>query len=53
MTDLPPPEPPASIAEPVVDTSPASPGRAAVTYGILFLALAALLTFFALRFVRR
>jgi len=50
MTDSPSPEPPASITEPVVDTSPAAPERTAVTYGILFLVLAALLAFFAFRF---
>ena len=49
MTDSPHTEPPVSITEPVVDTSPAAPERTAVTYGILFLVLAALLFFFARR----
>ena len=49
MTDTPNSEPPASIAEPVVDTSPAAPERTAVTWGILLLVLAALIAFFVQR----
>ena len=52
-----PPEPPALPAapavEPLVDTTPATPERTGVTYGILFVVLAALTAFFVVRALHR
>ena len=46
MTDSPNPESPIPNPEPLVDTAPATPERTAVTYGILFVVLAALAAYF-------
>ena len=51
MTDTPNETPPPT--EPgLVDTTPAAPERTAVTYGILFLVLAALAAYFIVHAVR-
>jgi hypothetical protein len=51
MTDTPNETPPPAEAE-LVDTTPAAPERAAVTYGILFLVLAALAAYFLVHALR-
>ena len=52
MPDTPPLDAEAPPPTELVDTAPAPPERTGVTYGILFLVLASLLTFFALRLFR-
>jgi hypothetical protein len=47
----PPPDPPSAEPE-LVDTTPAAPDRTAITYGILFVVLAALLAYFLYHFLR-
>ncbi len=52
MPITPPPDPEAPPPPELVDTTPATPERTGVTYGILFFVLAALLAYFVLRLFR-
>lgn len=46
MTDLPPSTDQSAPSEPIVDTTPADPQRTGVTYGIVCVVLALLITYF-------